>query len=1276
MPSRRLLVTLLVLVFFMTPFSGQYVNLDGNETDCMPMEQVKEVLDAPRTGDKSAIASNPISGVLDPVVVEQYGYSGTGLLAARTDSCCNDQSSIPIDNETGWIGSQAELKIWDMKRLYVENGTMDNGVDGTTYYPDSPIGYPYGWDYDWYDPSYGSDPSQNLSTTYDEDSGYIVLQTEGELDTSSGYVEYRHYDGTYIYWNQTINNVPYSDNLTLSFMYYYDSGIIDKEPWEVAGFVWLDVLIDGAFVGYIDLLTECPSRDTWYEFVVPNLLDQPSSFNLEIGISLERLSPPNPYFLTNPGGDYDGDGVLDFDHTRVTRLFIDNITLQSEIQPSYEEVDLRFNAGVFNTIITEFSNFGTAVINNPSYWTDNALPVGISSNVSISCDYEVKLLSHNYGNSTWTSQPTREGVSYVVDSGSSASLSTFTYIGSEGVAIYENFTVEMYLPPDWENVTLFDPFLNDVTGLCSFAPGSLEIPTPILDRLGWWQVTLKSPNYAESINAQIDNGGWVDSMLFRSGNQTRVSVTLGTASETPIIVNPVNVTWFAPDDTIWSQDSSLTGLGGVVNTDPRTLGGLNTTAGQWTIVAEWTNGTEIAYGSSTFDMYHTASLVVPAEYTTVQTDVGLMISNFVYYTDADTSDYLLDDSITITANWTGSIIPFTQDLVKNWWRGEFDTSLVEGGQYTVVVTASRPYFDEVSAQFTVVATQRMTLEILNAGSIPIERGINEVFTVQMDYKLLNGTGISGADILVSHSGPGGGLTWDNFVDFNNGHYSVDITCDLIAIYPVSITLNRTYYHTSSDDFSLQIEEIDTSIEGSSPLEALYVGRTYQFMFSYLFDSNSSYIFNASVDLSGDGADWATYTELVSGQYAVNLTPTEIGEFYVKLTFEKDGCETARYNLVFTVDRVPISVEILDGTSGSELQTYTLSVSVNEVDTGTPVSGAQVFYWIIDPNGAPGDSIRLNENSVAGVYSAAILMPFAEGVYYIQISCVVENFVLDEPLIARLYPGRDFSSMLLVTTTRYWPIIAVLGVVCAGLVYRRTARKRRIKQNKITLAIKKRFDDVRSLLGVIVIHKDSGLPVYSKILRDGLEEAVISAFITAVTSFRGEFDIESTTEEWGLIPISDIVRVVSTNRLVCAFITTGNPSAEQRERMIKFAKTVGFIFDDTMDDVPIVVLDHHTTKQFDALFEDILDGALLRTYTLDETKKFPTATCADERIARKHGEEFKLEELATEIAACGLEEGRVYQAIMKALENHFLVTTDESPFTTEIVRAPDTVQEEG
>ncbi|MFW9927582.1 MAG: hypothetical protein ACFFDM_12595, partial [Candidatus Thorarchaeota archaeon] len=996
-------------------------------------------------------------------------------------------------------------------------------------------------------------------------------------------------------------------------------------------------------------------------------------------------------------------------------------------------------------------------------------------------------------------------------------LSTFTYIGSEGAAIYENFTVELYLPPDWENATVYDPFLNDVTSQCTFAPGSLEIPTSILDRLGWWQLTLDSPNYAESVTAQIFDSGWSDNTVFRPGNNTRAYVKLGTISDTPIIVNPVNVTWFVPDGSIWSQDSPSSGSGGIVTTEQRTLGGMNTTAGEWTIVAAWNNGTEIAYGFAVFDMYHTASLDVPMQYTTISTDVGFTVSNFVYYTDADTSDYLLDDSITITANWTGSTVPFTQDLVKNWWRGEFDTSLVEGGQYTVVVTASRPHFDNVSTQFTIIATQQMSLEIQNAGAIPVENGMNEIFKVQMNYELLNGTGIPGANIYVSHSGPGGGLSYYNFTDNNNGHYSVDIICDHAATYPITITLNKTYYHSATDSFTLiigetgtsltslngtadmvlfgnnytltleylnstgsglsganlqvvsktpafglndtgftyvsdglyaiiltptsagsfsivmsaglldhetqyitftltatgiptvltalpssasisvdqnftiqlefrdetlnaidlanvsivslpsglnitdvlplgnglynftitpleintfdilfrgsahnyqsssaaftlivtmietriefegevssalvefeelylltvyyyrdditspvnieganvsvitqdpgliitvdgfsgyylitirgqvidswsltitasktdhftsikqflfQVEEIDTSIEGSSPLEALLIGRQYQFIFNYMFDTNSSNIFGASLIPFGEGADWLSYVELGNGQYAVNLTPSSLGQYSVVLTFEKVGFETASYRLSFSVNEIPITITVLQGLQGPEGVITTLMVSVTESDTGDSVSSANVYYNIRTSDGALlyEVPISMDESTpTPGIYTAPLDMPIADGNYFVEISCDASGFVLSVPLSMPLQPGRDLSTLIVVSFRQYFLVYIAGGALAVGLMYRRTARKRRIRQNKITLAIKRRFDDVRSLLGVIVIHKDSGLPVYSKILRDGLEEAVISAFITAVTSFRGEFDIETTTEEWGLIP---------------------------------------------------------------------------------------------------------------------------------------------------------------
>ena len=2071
MPSRRLIVTLLVLVFLSIQLGIPQITVqNGDSNDGIGLDldssNAPDDVTSYRLNVNARPAADPVSGVLDSVVVEQNGYLSTGMLGTRTDSGINVQSSIPIDNSTGWMGSEARIDLYNMKRQFAENGLFDDGIGGTTYYPNTINTYPYGWDCIWYDPSYGGAPGeQNVSVSYDDTEEYVVLQTIGEFDDSSGYVEYRHYDGTYIYWNQTIENAPSSDNLTLSFMYNYESGVIDKVPYELAAAVWLDVWVDGVNVDYIDLLTECDSRGTWYEFITPNLTSLPARFNLEIGIYIQTAGPE--YYLTNPGGDYDEDESLDFDNTRINRVLLDNVTLLGEEQPSYNDVNLTFHAGTFSAPVIEGDSSGSVIISNPSYWTDSSLDVGISSSANISCDYEVTLLSHNYGESTSTTQSTQVGVAYTVSPSMSTSLSMYTYVGSEGVSIYENFTVFVYLPVDWENATIYDPFLNDVTSQCTFSTGLLEISTAILDRLGWWLITLESPNYAKSVSVQIyDTGTWTTGSLFRPSNLTRTRVELGTAIETPGSGSSVSFDWAMPNGTIWSTDSVSSIISGIADSSSLTFGGMNTSAGLWEVQVFWNNGTEIAYGVDTFDLYHQASASV--QYPTIETDYGNVIANQIVLTDLDSGEYLLDDSVSMTANWSSTTVDFSPNFAKNWWQADFDTALLENGMFTVVVDITRPYFDPISVQFVVISTfetsliitdpgpgtkehelfdpltvqlsyelwngtgiegaaptitysgpqngiewvsfidigdglysldiisnisttYRITitfskpfhynatdsfmllineigteltlvngtedvvqygdsyrlvveytnstdygliganlqvvtitpssgltngsfthitdgfyevtftpsatgtytiilsaellnhetqyvtftltgvdiptvltalpssvsisvnetfvlqlnfedessnpidtgtielidlptgisvssatwigngvynitirsstinlynllfratapnyqssivgfsvsvtvltaelvaingtadvvqygdsyrlvvefrnstgygltganlqvasitpsigltygsfthisggfyeitftpsetgtyaivlsaellnyetqyttftltgvviptvltslpssvsitvnetfivqllfedddlnpingatielldlpsgisvsvatpvgsglynitirsseigiynllfrasatnyqsaivgftvsvtalptiLDITNAGTIPVENGLNEVFTVQLSYELLNGTGVPDALHTFIFSGPAEGLIWYNFVDSDNGLYSIDIICNVSATYGITITMSKPYYYNTTDSFTLIIgetgtslaslngtadvvlfggnftvvleylnstseglpgatllveavtpstgltvtaftplgnglysitltpdeagtfsvvmsasllnhetqyvtftitatgiptllttlpssetiaidqsftvqirfqdesgpsisyeyitvvnppigllisavlplddgyynitltpsemgsfdivfrgeaanyqsssavfslivteipthlvfdgdvsativefqesyeltvyyyrsdlpsptnvdganitvlvhdsglvtsvieylgyyvitirgeatgtwsltitanktnhhlatkqflfeaEEIDTSIEGSNPLESLLIRRCYEFTFSYIIESNSSNIRSANIIPTGGAADWITFVELGNGQYMVNLTPQELGNYSVVLSFERVGFETVSFRLSFHVDPVPISVEV-QGLVGAESSLTTVIVRAFEYDTETPVGGIRIFCFIINPNGASISSVALEETATTGEYSGQFVMPVAEGEYQIQIVCEAADYILSTDFIADLHPTRDIATMLWITTTRFYPIMIGLFALCIGLVYRRRARKNRIRENKATLAIKHRFDDIRSLMGVIVLHKDSGLPIYSKILRDGLEETVISAFITAITSFRGEFDIESSSEEWGLIPISDIVRVISTNKLVCAFITTGNPSPEQRERMIQFAKTVGFIFDDTMEDVPIVVLDHHTTLQFDSLFEDLLDGQLLRTYKLDDDKKFPTTSCANERIARKTGEEFKLEELATEIASCGLEEGRVYKAIMDALENHFLVTTEDSPFSTELLRAPDTVEEEG
>jgi len=1536
------------LAILPTSFSGD--SIESNSTSMSNKSDTN--LDGTGANNPFTPSQDTLEGILNPNSMTQRGKQATGVFRARTDSGKNAEQNITIDESKDWEISRADVEVTNLRKLYAVNGTFDDEV--------SP------WTSSTYDPSGGL---QTQSAVWNSTEGYVTCVNYGEYTHYNNKDDtYTHHLDTLLLWEQTVVNSPQTNNFSLSFRYRYVSGPVDLEPYDFSGDVELRIFVHTDI--YFMSIATGDLRNVWYSVTdYPiDLVGAPGSFTVGIGIYVRY----DDIILTE-NGDYDNDGNPDgLVNAEKIEVNLDDFEFKSQTPLAYDSVNLTFNAGgLSNSITGPTGGTGTSTITNPSMWSVDPLTVEVTADSAVTFDYFVTTYFQKSVNTSWTTDLAKHGVVYSIDVGQSAFLESYTYITTSSV--YENLTLEIDFPSDWDNTTILDPLQNDITGLCTVSTGSIFIPNSLFDRVGWWKITHQAYNYAKNISIQIyDNitESWTESYLFRTGNLTRTQIEIGTATLTPTSGSPVQINYVLPNGTIWASDSISTIINGYANSSSLTFGGSNTSAGEWEVQLYWNNGTEIAYGFDTFDLYHQASATV--KYPMIETDWGIVLSNQITLIDADTGHYLLDDSVSITANWSDTTVEFTQNFAKNWWQGEFDTELLENGAFTVVVDISRPYFDPITTQFTVVSIFETNLAILNAGTIPIDGGLNEIFTVQLNYELLNGSGIIGASPSLFFTGTDNGLSWSNFTDNKDGTYTMDIVCNVSDTYGITITLSKPYYYNSSDSFTLiigetgtelelingtadfvsfeesyrlvvqyrnstgqglqdanlqvitttpstglvysnftyidngyyeitltpstagtfsiflraslvnhetqfvtftltantiptiltpltsektvainqtftlqlrfleeedlnpiigaqitlvnppagllysnvtyhgsglynitlqsfeimtydllfrayknnyqissagftfvvteiqttlhfegdvssttvefaepyelivyfdrtdsieaiqganitvypviaeldikiephigyyvvtirgndigswtitviaekenyrsatksffiEIEGIDTTLEGANPLETLLIGRSYNFTFNYIFETNNSEIRGATISAFGAGADWVSYVEQGSGTYTVTLTPQELGQHIVTLVFERLGFASSTFRLTFNVGKVPLLVEIIQGHIALESTPSIVVVRVTEADTGQRVSGIQVFCYIVDPNGASSSSISMEETSTAGEYSATITMPIAEGTYKILISCEATNYVLSSAYSINLQPERSITSMIWITTTRYYPFLIALVFVGFGLVYRRSSRKKRIRENKETLAIKRRFDDIRSLLGVIVLHKDSGLPVYSKILRAGLEETVISAFITAITSFRGEFDIETTSEEWGLIPISDIVRVISTNKLVCAFITTGNPSPEQRERMIQFAKQVGFIFDETMEDVPVVVLDRHTTAQFDTLFEDLLDGQLLRTFKLDETKKFPTTSCANERIARKHGEEFKLEELASEIASCGLEEGRVYKAIMVALENHFLVTTDDSPFATELLRASDIVEEEG
>jgi hypothetical protein len=231
-------------------------------------------------------------------------------------------------------------------------------------------------------------------------------------------------------------------------------------------------------------------------------------------------------------------------------------------------------------------------------------------------------------------------------------------------------------------------------------------------------------------------------------------------------------------------------------------------------------------------------------------------------------------------------------------------------------------------------------------------------------------------------------------------------------------------------------------------------------------------------------------------------------------------------------------------------------------------------------------------------------------------------------------------------------ISMISVVIAQRAYSRRKRK----QNLEALAVKRRFDDLKNLIGILVLHKRSGLPIYSKMLTTGFDSSMISAFITAIRNFRSEIETDTAEREFYLTPISDIVRVVATHSLLCAFITVSTPTPTQSEKMIEFAKAASFLFDDLFEMIPTEIVDNDTVEQFEYLFDEKLDGKLLKKFRMAEHEKFPRRLkCVEEKFEHLETTDgFELDDLAAGVASCGLEEARAYKIIIDYIEKGSII----------------------
>lgn len=934
--------------------------------------------------------SSSSSGILDPVSVEQSGYSASDNISARTDSYENLDYALPLDTDHGWVADEAEVTVWNLERQYAVNGSFSTGIAGVNQKPNGTVdAYPLGWSANSTDGGGYSDDNQIAS--YDASGKFVTVESIGGKTGQQGFT---HDGGTRIIWIQTIENVPYSENFLLSFDYFYARGPLDHNiAYPITNDFNITVFADDLPIWTMSL-KDLSERGVWTSTGVIHIPipSAPSSFQFQIGLDI----PVDQYLDIRY--DYDSDGIEDgLLNAAYVAAYLDDVSFIRETPPTAEQVGLEFTVGEVSSALSGSLGTYTTSITNSSYWTAEPITVSLTANTSISFDYKTRLFSHRFIDSNWRTDITSLGVSYKIEPGLSPELAFYAYVGYLGN--YEEPQMTIVFPKDWENATVSDPFLTPRTASCDIGVGYITVPTSLIDSLGWWEFRLDSPNYAKSLVTQKydpDTTDWSDETIFRIGNSTRTQVAIGTSTQTPTTIENVNITWSYPSGDQWTNESLSGGVAGLLNGSSHEFLSGASPAGVWTVAVEWINGTEVAYAITSFEVHHVALLV--ADPPLIETNAGETITGIVRYADEDTGAYLMDSTATLSANWSMSTLYLVPNPVNNWWQVQLDTSTIGAGSFKVQVNAVRPYYDAVSCYILIESVNVTRLNSPNApwssakwGSIiPLTLNYESYFYPTSTWSPVT----NNSDVEVAVDWPEG--FWNVNEDIIPGIYLIDLdtTGNPSGTYLLNVTFSKPYHESKQIVLTLIISPMASYLHVQGEQSArVDIGDAYDVKL-YYSDYLDNPITGASIIIDSINPPVgleATPIEEVSGEpgnYSLSLTPNGPGVFTIRFVATELNAEPAITVFVLVVNDVKTSLQFYHESSVEIGLTDGFNTTFRyESNNGTGIEAAaiEIIY-----TGNPGMLSWVLEEGSLGNYSIEFSATMS-GTYLITIAAFKQYY---------------------------------------------------------------------------------------------------------------------------------------------------------------------------------------------------------------------------------------------------------------------------------------------
>ncbi|NVM17136.1 MAG: hypothetical protein HWN80_05420 [Candidatus Lokiarchaeota archaeon] len=818
------------------------------------------------------------------------------------------------------------------------------------------------------------------------------------------------------------------------------------------------------------------------------------SFNLSVGIEIGN------------GVEYTG-----FDHLDIQEAYFDNIQLifKTSANSTQPGINLQFN----NSILNDDNTWGVSYLNLTGNWNINPLKLTVTTDSpSVSFDLDITLYGYHKTKSR-VGQTTLEGVSYeILENGTIIwEFSHNFYMPAQ----YSDFEFTINKPENWDFLSVLDPTLQSRS--FEFGNhGDLILHINKEDALypGWWTFQASSPNYLDISNTKLlKQGEWVQTS-FITGESTRIKTQVNYSDEVPIGVDStlVNLTIYDPEGVQWFTEANFPLTNGTVTFSEITFDALNTTGGTYGYTLFWSNGTSLGGIKSNFIIEHqsTLTLLKPDDAKNehiplTEGFVGDIIPVRVLLSDSE-NNLTISNSV-VSYNWTlGRTFNFTEAALGVYETILDTADLASKGLYSIVIRSSKIGFLETNFTLWINLGEETKLQRLES-DYNIELHANS--TIKFKFTDFSGDGIDGATVNISISDP----SHYSIENIGNGVYDIEFSTlyiDDIGIYQINFSFSAPEYEPQYYVYQFQI--IKQSVNLTVLLNSENIQENSLHPITFFDKINISAQAMSIIDknnISGGTFSWTSeyyqknFTEVPNDWYnsSVECLPENFssGINFIYLKFEHPNYRTQTFGFELLIDRIEFEVDIvghedLNPTIKAEIGgSLVLQIELLDIETSLPIENATVLYeWKYGvgelEEAAPGTyqlSVGLPEN-LQGNFIFNLIISKEGTVYKTTQSSFL--LVIGEPQ----FPTFIILIIILIAAI----IISVLGVLSLRS-YVILPRRRRREANLLSRT--QRFKDVENVQAIVVIHRDSGIPLYSKsysILEKHKKE-IFSGFIQAI-----------------------------------------------------------------------------------------------------------------------------------------------------------------------------------